>query len=53
MQRTLRRREPVNLSGLWKVFGFVFFAVLFLGFMVIPCFKTLTSIFTVKDAAGN
>ncbi len=31
----------------------VFFAYLFLGFMVLPCWNTLTSIFTVKNAAGQ
>ncbi len=31
----------------------VFFAYLFLGFMILPCWNTLTSIFTVKNAAGE
>ena len=31
----------------------VFFAYLFFGFMVLPCWNTLTSIFTVKNAAGE
>ncbi|MBR4502109.1 MAG: iron ABC transporter permease [Clostridia bacterium] len=52
MQNTLKRSGP-GLDKLWKVFGGVLFAYLFLGFMVIPCFNTLSSVFTTKDAAGN
>ena len=53
MQRTERRRGGFDLSLLYKVFGAILFAYLFLGFMVLPCLNTLTSIFTTKDAAGN
>ena len=53
MQNTLKRRGGVDLSLVWKVFGGVLFIYLFLGFMVIPCWNTLTSIFREKDAAGN
>ena len=53
MQRTERRRGGPNLSLLYKVFGAILFVYLFLGFMVLPCLNTLTSIFTTKDAAGN
>ncbi|MBR6707098.1 MAG: iron ABC transporter permease [Clostridia bacterium] len=57
MQNTLKRSGPgqnkLGLDTLWKVFGGVLFVYLFLGFMVIPCFNTLTSVFTTKDAAGN
>ena len=35
-----------------KIFGFVMFVYLFMGFMVLPCLNTLTSIFTTKDASG-
>ena len=49
----LQRKTGLNLSLLWKIFGGVLFVYLFLGFMVIPCANTLTSIFTTKDAAGN
>lgn len=52
MQNTLRKKE-FNLSLIYKVFGGVLFLYLFLGFMVIPCINTLTSIFTVRDKAGN
>ena len=40
-------------SFLIKLIGGAFFAYLFFGFMLIPCLNTLTSIFSVKDAAGN
>ena len=52
MQNTARK-PSLDLTKLWQVFGGVFFVILFLGFMVIPCLSTLTSIFTTKDAAGN
>ena len=48
-----RNLGGVDLSLLYKVFGGALFLYLFLGFMVVPCLNTLTSIFTVKDAAGN
>lgn len=47
-----RNRGGLNLSLLYKVFGGVLFLYLFLGFMVVPCLNTLTSIFTTKDASG-
>ena len=53
MQNSLNRKNRVDLSMLWKVFGGVIFIYLFLGFMLIPCINTLTSIFSVKDKAGN
>ena len=36
-----------------QIIGGVFFAYLFFGFMLLPCLNTLTSIFTVKNAAGE
>ena len=53
MQSAARRKSSVDLSLLWKVFGGILFAYLFLGFMLLPCLSTLTSIFTTKDAAGH
>ena len=53
MQNALKKKNGLDLSMLYKVFGGVLFAYLFLGFMVVPCLNTLTSIFTTKDAAGN
>ena len=51
--QAVRKRGGVNLSLLYKVFGGVLFLYLFLGFMVVPCLNTLTSIFSTKDSAGN
>ena len=48
-----RKLGGVDLSLLYKVFGGALFLYLFLGFMVVPCLNTLTSIFTAKDAAGK
>ena len=53
MQSVARRKSGLDLSLLWKVFGGILFAYLFLGFMVLPCLSTLASIFTTKDALGN
>ena len=53
MQNTLKRRGGPKLSLLYKVFGGILFVYLFLGFMVLPCLNTLTSIFSMKDAAGR
>ena len=53
MQASIKKGGGVNLSLLYKVFGGVLFLYLFLGFMVVPCLNTLTSIFTTRDAAGN
>ena len=53
MRRELKRASGFNGSLLYRVFGGILFLYLFLGFMVIPCINTLTSVFTVKDAAGN
>ena len=53
MQRTLRGKSGPNFSLIYKVFGGVLFVYLFLGFMVIPCLNTLTSVFTAKDASGQ
>jgi len=36
---------------LFRVFGIALFVYLFLGFMVLPCLNTLTSIFTTRSAA--
>lgn len=36
-----------------KIFGLVLFLYLFLGFMVLPCLNTLTSIFMTRNAQGN
>ena len=38
---------------IFRIVMLAFFAYLFLGFMVLPCWNTLTSIFTEKNAAGE
>ena len=53
MQQTLKRKGAPDASLIWKVFGAVLLVYLFMGFMVIPCWDTLSSIFREKDAAGN
>ena len=53
MQQTLQKKSGPDLSLIWKIFGGVLFIYLFLGFMVLPCLNTITSIFTTRDAAGN
>ena len=53
MQARTIGKQKYGLGKLWTVFGGVLFVYLFLGFMVIPCFNTLTSVFRETDAAGN
>ena len=49
----LKRKQSLNAGTIYKIFGGVLFLYLFLGFMVVPCLNTLTSIFTTKDANGK
>lgn len=51
MQGTMKRRLGPEM--LFKVFGIAFFVYLFVGFMILPCLSTLTSVFTAKNAAGE
>ena len=53
MQAPISDKKKYGIGKLWGIFGGVLFIYLFLGFMVLPCLGTLTSIFTVQDAAGN
>ena len=53
MQAPVGTRQKYGMGKLWGIFGGVLFIYLFLGFMVMPCFNTLTSIFSAKDATGN
>ena len=53
MQVLSGSKQKYGLGKLWGIFGGVLFIYLFLGFMVIPCFNTLTSVFRETDAAGN
>ena len=49
----LKQPKPFNTEKALQLIGFLCFAYLFFGFMLLPCLNTLTSIFTVKDVAGN
>ena len=50
---TLRKPRPFDTTKVLQIIGALFFAYLFLGFMLLPCLNTLTSIFTTKNAAGE
>ncbi len=49
----MQKANTFDAGFIAKIFGFVLFVYLFLGFMVLPCLNTLTSIFTTKNAQGN
>ena len=51
MTRTLDRKLRPEL--IVRLVGVAFFAYLFFGFMLLPCLNTLTSIFNVKNGAGE
>ena len=42
-----------DATFVFRVIGIVFFAYLFFGFMLLPCWNTLTSIFKEKTATGE
>ncbi|MBR1496071.1 MAG: iron ABC transporter permease [Oscillospiraceae bacterium] len=50
---SLRKPKPFDPAVVLRVIGALFFIYLFLGFMLLPCLNTLTSIFTTKNAAGE
>ena len=47
------RDRKLHPEFLLRIVGVAFFAYLFFGFMLLPCLNTLTSIFNVKNAAGE
>ena len=49
----VKNPKPFNTTRVLQLIGALCFAYLFLGFMLLPCLNTLTSIFTVKNAAGE
>lgn len=49
----MQKNNSLDSGFVLKIFGFVLFLYLFLGFMVMPCLNTLTSIFTTKNVQGN
>ena len=48
-----RAEKSFRAEYIIRILGIGFFAYLFLGFMLLPCLNTLTSIFNVKNAAGE
>ncbi len=52
---TDKRIKPgfLNINTAFYLIGGLFFAYLFFGFMLAPCFNTLMSIFNAKNAAGE
>ena len=42
-----------DATFVFRAIGIVFFAYLFFGFMLVPCWNTLTSIFKEKTASGD
>ena len=48
-------RKPIRLGAqsVVKAAGFLIYAYIFLGFMVIPCFNTLASVFTTVKPDGT
>ena len=50
---SLRKPKPLDASFALRLIGALFFLYLFLGFMLLPCLNTLTSIFNTKNAAGE
>ncbi len=51
MTQTLDKKLRPEL--IIRLVGIAFFAYLFFGFMLLPCLNTLTSIFNVKNSAGE
>lgn len=49
----LLKESKFDATFILRIIGIVFFAYLFFGFMLVPCFNTLASIFTTKNAAGE
>ncbi len=52
MKKDLLNKRSLS-SIFFNTFGIALFAYLFLGFMVMPCINTLTSIFNSTNAAGE
>ena len=49
----MQKNNSIDAGFVAKIFGLVLFLYLFLGFMVLPCLNTLTSIFMTRNAQGN
>ena len=51
----MKKSTPIRLDKrtVPKVIGFLLYAYLFIGFMVVPCFNTLASVFTTVNPDGT
>ena len=51
----MKQKAPIRLGvqSVTKVVGFLLYAYIFIGFMVVPCFNTLASVFTTVKADGT
>ena len=49
----MARQHKLDRHTVPKVIGFLLFAYLFVGFMLIPCFNTLASVFSVVNPDGS
>ena len=51
----MSRREPIRLgkNTLIKSIGFLLYVYIFVGFMVVPCFNTLASVFSTVKSDGT
>ncbi len=51
----MKQKTPIRLGkqSILKTVGFLLYAYLFLGFMVIPCFNTLASVFNTINPDGS
>ena len=51
----MRQKTPIRLGArsVVKVAGFLIYAYIFLGFMVVPCFNTLASVFNTVKPDGT
>ena len=49
------KKKPIRLGRdtIPKAIGFLLYLYLFVGFMLVPCFNTLTSVFTTVSPDGN
>lgn len=53
MSTTLEQQSKIRPELIVRLVGLCFFVYLFFGFMLLPCLNTLTSIFNVKNSAGE
>ena len=51
----MKQKTPIRLGvrSVTKAVGFLLYAYIFIGFMIVPCFNTLTSVFTTVKPDGS